>query len=104
MHETPIEPGRPDEHGDDQENEYQAPSRRRALPRGRLAAGALAAVLLLGGGGALLVTTGGGGDDDDAGSAADDGGTAEDAAIEFAQCIRAHGIDDFPDPVVNGDG
>jgi hypothetical protein len=128
MNETPDEPGRPDEdrrgqqndptardplggqppppdEDDDEEaeDEYQAPSRRRILSGGRLAAAGLAVVLLLGGGAALALNGGGGADDDTASSSDDDRSSQEDAAFEFAQCMRDNGIEDFPDPQVSGD-
>jgi hypothetical protein len=131
MNETPDEPGRPDqdrrgqqndptardplggqppppdEDDDDEEDEdeYQAPSRRRILTGGRLAAAGLAVVVLLGGGAALALNGGGGdGDDDTTSSSDDDGSSQEDALFEFAQCMRDHGLEDFPDPQVDADG
>jgi hypothetical protein len=127
MNETPNEPAGPDEdrHGqqndptardpldahppppdDDEvdEYEYQAPSRRRILSRGRLAAAGLAVVVLLSGGAALALNGDGGGDHDTASSSDDDPSSQEDAALEFARCMRDNGIEDFPDPQVSGDG
>ena len=38
-----------------------------------------------------------------AGSTADKKLTARDKAVKFAECIRAHGVSDFPDPNATGD-
>jgi len=37
------------------------------------------------------------------GSGADKKLTARDKAVKFAECIRAHGVSDFPDPNANND-
>jgi hypothetical protein len=97
----------PDEPDDDEEDEdeYRAPSRRGILSGARLAAAGVAIVVLLGGGAALALNGGGGGDDGDTASSSDDGRSSEeDAAFEFAQCMRDNGIEDFPDPQVDADG
>jgi hypothetical protein len=98
--------------------------RRRFLSGGRLAAAGLAVVVLLGGGVALAR----GGDDGDGGSDGvatvdggegaqaddDDGGGGggggpvdesemQDAMLEYAECMREHGID-MPDPEFDGEG
>jgi hypothetical protein len=129
MNETPDQPRRPDQDRRDQqddptasdpldgqpppddddedegdEDEHQAPSRRRIPSRGRLAAAGLAVVVLLGGGAALALDGDGGGDNDTASSSDDDPSSPEDAAFEFARCMRDNGIEDFPDPQVSGDG
>jgi hypothetical protein len=131
MHETPNEPRRSDEStedrrgqnhpsgnvptggqppppdGDDDikdEDEHPAPSRRRILSGRRLAAAGCAVVLLAGGGAALALNDGGG-DGDTATSLSDNGPSSpEDAAFEFAQCMRDNGIEDFPDPQVDASG
>jgi hypothetical protein len=99
-------PPPPDDDDEDEvdEDEYQAPSRRRIVSRGRLAAAGLAVVVLLGGGAALALGDDGGGDDDSASSSDDDPSSPEDAAFDFARCMRDNGIEDFPDPQVSGDG
>jgi hypothetical protein len=130
MDETPDEPGRPDqdhrgqqndptakdplggqppppdEYDDDEdEDEYQAPSRRRILGGRRLAAAGFAVVVLLGGGAALALSGGGGNGDDTTSSSDDDNGSSpEDAAFEFAQCMRDNGIEEFADPQVDAEG
>lgn len=86
------------------ETPEQAPSRRRILSRGRLAAAGLAVVVLLGGGTALTLNAGGGGGGDTASSSDDDLSSPEDAASAFGQCMRDNGIENFPDPQVTGDG
>jgi hypothetical protein len=97
-------PDEPDDDEDDQD-EYRAPSRRGIWNGARLAAAGVAVVVLLGGGAALALTGGGGGDDGDTASSSDDGRSSEeDAAFEFAQCMRDNGIADFPDPQVDADG
>jgi hypothetical protein len=98
----------PDDPNEDEEDEDEypaAPSRRGILSGARLAAAGVAVVVLLGGGAALALNGGGGGDDGDTASSADDGRSSEeDAAFEFAQCMRDNGIEDFPDPQVDTDG
>lgn len=94
----------PDEPDDDEEDEdnHRAPSRRGILSGWRLAAVGVAVVVLVGGGAALALNGGGG---DDGTSSSDDGRSSEeDAAFEFAQCMRDNGIEDFPDPQVDADG
>jgi hypothetical protein len=100
-----------------------AGGRRRRLGGGRLVAAGLVAVVLLGGGAAFALA----GDDGDGGSdgvasvngtdgdqaQGDDtggGGSGppdrsemEDAALEYAQCMRDHGVD-MPDPEFSDDG
>jgi hypothetical protein len=99
-------PPPPDDDDEDEvdEDDYQAPSRRRIVSRGRLAAAGLAVAVLLGGGAALALGGDGGGDDDTASSSDDDSSSPEDAAFDFARCMRDEGIEDFPDPQVSGDG
>jgi hypothetical protein len=101
-------PPPPDDDDDDEdqndEDEHQAPSRRRILSRGRLAAAGVAVVVLLGGGAALALNGDGAGDSDTASSSDDDPSSPEDAAFEFARCMRDNGIEDFPDPQVSEDG
>jgi hypothetical protein len=106
MNETPNEPRPPDDdHGDDDDvEEYQAPSRRRILSSGRLVAAGLTALVLLAVGVALAVDGDGDGGDDAASSSDDDRSSEEDAAFEFAQCMRDNGIEDFPDAEVSADG
>jgi len=101
-----------------------AGGRRRWLSGGRLAAAGVAVVLLLGGGTAIALA---GGDDGDGGSdgvasvdgtdgdqaQGDDSGGGnsgrpdasemQDAMLEYAECMRDHGID-MPDPEFSGDG
>ena len=102
------QPPPPDQDDDDEEDEYeyedQAPRRRGILSGRRLAAAGFAVVALLGGGAALALSGGWGDGDDTASSSDDDGSSQEDAAFEFAQCMRDHGIEDFPDPQVNEGG
>jgi hypothetical protein len=104
-------------------DEDETPPRRRLLSGGRLVAASVAVVVLLGGGAALAR---GGGDDGDGtdGVATVDGSTGDqaqgdddgggnsgrpdqsemqDAMLDYAQCMRDHGID-MPDPEFNGDG
>jgi hypothetical protein len=130
MDETPDERRGPDEHGraqqsdpaamgpsgvqepppdkdddeEDDDDEFQAPSRRRILSGWRLAAAGVAVVVLLGGGAALAFGGGGGSDNDEASSSDDKQAAVEDAGLEFAQCMRDHGFEDFPDPQVDADG
>jgi hypothetical protein len=65
---------------------------------------ALAALALAG----LLGACGGNGGSDDDASGGDSGGgedsAAEDATLEYAQCMRDHGIEDFPDPEIGENG
>jgi len=109
MNETPDERRRPDEDDDEDDDEYddedQAPSRRRILSRGRVATAGFAVVVLLGGA-AALIHNGAGGDDNDvaASSSDDDRSSPEDAALEFARCMRDNGIEEFPDPQISADG
>ncbi len=77
---------------------------RKTLPQGRLAVLAMVSV--------ISVSSAGCGTDEpsetgsagtsasagDTGSAADKTLTARDKAVKFAECIRAHGVSDFPDP------
>lgn len=88
--------------------EHWAPSRRRILSRGRLAAAGLAVVVLLGGGTAVSLNAGGGGSGggghDTASSSDGDQTSPEDTASAFAQCMRDNGIENFPDPQVTADG
>lgn len=76
------------------------PNWRRLLSGGRLVAMGVV-VILAGGGLALTLTSGGGGGAD--GSPSDEP-TPEDAAFEFAECMREHGIEDYPDPQVDDNG
>jgi hypothetical protein len=95
------------------------PERRRFLSGGRLVVAGVAVLALLGGG--LALATGGGtGDDDDSGvatvdddsAAASDTGSGDgdeptadevqDAMLEYAACMREHGID-MPDPEFHDD-
>jgi hypothetical protein len=126
MNETPNEPLGPDEDRHRQQNdpaanepggqspppgdedddeddlgEEQAPSRRRILSAGRLAAAGVVVVALLGGGAALALNRG---DDDSTSSSDGDASSLEDAAFEFAECMRDNGLEDFPDPQVDADG
>jgi hypothetical protein len=127
MNETPNEPVGPDEDqrsqqndtassdpegtqspppdaGEDDEDdldEYPAPSQRRILTGRRLAAVGLVIVGLLGGGIALALN-GGDGADNTTSSADSNGSSQEDATFEFSQCMRDHGIEDFPDPSAEG--
>jgi hypothetical protein len=97
-------PPPPDDDDDEEdEEEHEAPSRRGVPSGSRLAAGAVAVVVLLGGGAALALNGGGGGDDS-ASATDDDRSSQEDAAFEFAECMRDNGIEDFPDPQVGADG
>ena len=78
----------------------------------RLAASVVASLLL------FAACSGGGGGNDDVASLSGDGDQAadagttgdgeqaitEEAALEFAECMRENGVEDFPDPVVDADG
>jgi hypothetical protein len=98
-------PPRDEDDEDEDLGEEQAPSRRRISSGRRLAAAGFAVVVLLGGGAALALS-GGGGDGDDTTSSSDDdnGSSPEDAAFEFAQCMRDNGIEEFADPQVDEEG
>jgi hypothetical protein len=99
MNDTPHEV----EDEDDDDDEPEQPSRRRFLSGGRLAA-AVGVVVVLAGVGLAFVLTGGGGDGGTgtAGSGSSDESTSlEEAAFRFAQCMREHGLEDFPDPQVS---
>jgi hypothetical protein len=62
---------------------------------------ALAALALAG----LLGACGGnGGSGDTTSGGGDEASAAQDATLEYAQCMRDHGIEDFPDPEVGEDG
>jgi hypothetical protein len=62
---------------------------------------ALAALALAG----LLGACGGNGGSDDTSSGGGEGDSAaQDATLEYAQCMRDHGIEDFPDPEVGENG
>ena len=53
----------------------------------------------------LLAACGGKGDSDDTSSdGGDDESAAQDATLEYAQCMRDHGVEDFPDPEVGENG
>jgi hypothetical protein len=105
-------------------DEDEAPPRRRLLSGGRLVAASVAVVVLLGGGVALArggdsdgdgsdgVATVDGSSGDQAADADDQGGgnsgrpdqsEMQDAMLEYAECMRDHGID-MPDPEFSGDG
>jgi len=76
---------------------HRPPIRRLAAP-----ALALAAAALVAGVATLAVTRAG---DDDGSNPGNGGGSPEEnAAVTFAQCMRDHGVEDFPDPVVDEDG
>ncbi|HEY3142918.1 MAG TPA: hypothetical protein VGJ86_17385 [Acidimicrobiales bacterium] len=96
------QPHLPDEADDDEEETYQATSRRGILSGGRLVAIGFAVLVLLGGGVALALN--GGGSGGTASSSGDEPTSQEDAAFEFAACMRDNGLEDFPDPEVSGDG
>jgi hypothetical protein len=101
----------------------EAPPRRRLLSGSRLVAAGVAVVVLLGGGVALArgggdgdgtdgVATVDGSSGDQAADADDQGGgnsgrpdqsEMQDAMLDYAQCMRDHGID-MPDPEISGDG
>jgi hypothetical protein len=124
MNETPHEPRRPADGGhgvpatptgssgppptgtdvddDDYDEAEVQPNRRRFLSGSRLVA--IGGVVILAGGGLALALTSGGGGDNGAGGSSSDEPTAEDAAFEFADCMRENGIEDFPDPQVSDDG
>ena len=46
----------------------------------------------------------GGSDGTSSGGDASGDSSARDATLEYAQCMRAHGVEDFPDPEVGEDG
>ncbi|HMG40525.1 MAG TPA: hypothetical protein VK611_04320 [Acidimicrobiales bacterium] len=100
---------------------------KRRLPGGRrLLAAAVVALVLVAGGAAFALGGGGDGDDDDDGVASIDGSDGaedgddsssdgsggngrvddsefQDAMLEYAACMRDHGVD-MPDPEFNGEG
>ena len=80
-------------------DEDSAPSRR----AGRLAAAAVAVVVVMLGGGAALALTGGGSEDDPTAAASGDGSSLEDTALDFAECVRDNGIEDYPVPQIDVD-
>jgi hypothetical protein len=107
---TPNPPGGPppldddaDGDEDDDGSDETGPSRRRFLSGGRVVAAGVVVLALLGGGVGFALTGEGGGEDDEADGQADDQESMEDAAFEFAECMREHGVD-MPDPQVNSDG
>jgi hypothetical protein len=59
------------------------------------------AVLALAG---LLGACGGKGGSDETPSGGGDDSAAQDATLEYAQCMRDHGVEDFPDPEVGENG
>src|SRR5215208_5004161 len=63
-----------------------------------LAAFAMVALISAGCGSNAASDTGAAGSTDTTGSGADEKLTARDQAVKFAECIRAHGVSDFPDP------
>jgi Pectinacetylesterase len=77
----------------------------RFLGRRRIAAAAIAVIVLVVGIAWLASSQAARGDDptssNDGASAADD---AQAAAFKFSECMREHGIDDYPDPTVEPDG
>jgi hypothetical protein len=94
-----------DDDEDEDEDDETVPTRRRFLSGSRLLAVGVVVLALLGGGVGFAFIGGGGGDDDDSGGdQADTEQSMEDAAFEFAQCMRDHGIEDFPDPEVDSNG
>jgi hypothetical protein len=114
---VPPDPGGDeiDEFDEFDEEAYEAQNvqpKRRILAGGRLLAVGVAALLVAGGGTAFAMTQGGDDDSDDDGTGDGRGGPPseeeqeafEDAAFEFAQCMRDHGIEDYPDPEVDGNG
>jgi hypothetical protein len=90
----------------DDDGEAEEPSRRRRFLRGRRLVAAGAVVVLAGTGLAFALTSGGGDGGGGAGGAgsgsSDDSTSMQDAALQFAQCMRNHGVKDFPDPKVSG--
>jgi hypothetical protein len=71
----------------------------RALrPRAALAMVALISVISAGCGSNAPSGTGTAGSSGTTSSSADNKLTARDKAVKFAECIRAHGVSDFPDP------
>jgi hypothetical protein len=93
-----------DDHDDDDDDDRDGPARRRRLTRGgRLAAGGAVAVLAVAGLAlALTAGGGGGGDGSGGGGSAGEPTSGQDAALEYAACMRENGVEDFPDP--EGDG
>jgi hypothetical protein len=120
MSDTPNDPRWPGQQPDDpdsqtdlddddfDESAYDTTNQRRFLSGKRLVGVAIAAVVLIGAGAAFALTrddSGGGGDDD---TASGDGRSGDnpmaDAAFEYAECMREHGIEDFPDPQIEANG
>lgn len=97
-----LPPGADDD--DDDDDEAEEPSRRRFLTGGRLAAGVGVAVILAGAVLALVGTTPGGGGGGGGGGSSGESSSIEDAAFRFAECMREHGLEDFPDPQVTDQG
>ena len=77
--------------------------RRTRRPLAALAMVALISVISAGCGSDAPSETGAAGSTATAGSTADRKLTARDKAVKFAECIRAHGVADFPDPDAKND-
>lgn len=82
------------------ESAYDTTSERRFLSGKRLiAVGAIA--LVLAGGAALALSSSG--TDSESSSADDDRQIEQDAALEFARCMREQGLENWPDPVFDAE-
>jgi hypothetical protein len=83
----------------------QQEGRRRFLSRRRIVtAGIAISALVVVSVGLALVALGAGDDPTTPDPRASATEEAESAAFEFAECMRDHGIDDYPDPTVDADG
>jgi hypothetical protein len=75
------------------------------LSGGRLLAATVVVLMLLAGGAALVLRAGGSSTEAEPGSGTGPvTPTHEDAALEYAQCMRDQGLEHFPDPVIEPDG
>jgi hypothetical protein len=86
--------------GDEDDDEFEEPPRRGFLSGRNLAAAGVVALVLLGGGAALARSGGDGGGTSSGGG----GSPQEEAGLEFAACMRDHGVEDFGDPEFEADG
>jgi hypothetical protein len=96
----------PDLDDDDlDDDEAGQPPGRRLLSGGRLAVIAGVAVIVVATGLALVLTSDGGGSAGEGGGGSSGEATSlEEAAFQFAECMREHGLEDFPDPQVTDQG
>lgn len=98
-----------DDDFDVDESAYELDGGGRFLSGWRLAGAGIAVVALLGAGAAFVLAGGdGGGRGEGDESVAGDDGRSDvdfaDAALEYAQCMRDEGLEDWPDPVIADGG